>query len=126
MATQTFKAFISNERKRLTTRRNDVLKRKAALDDELAQIENEFKAIAAYEGAKTGKAAGTRKRRTGRRAEILDAVKKHPKGIGRGDLIKFFGVTGNKSDQQSIDNALTGLKKTGRVDHKDGKYIAVR
>ena len=126
MATQTFKAFISTERKRLTKHRSDVLKRKAALDDEFEQIETEFKAIAAYETAKTGKVARTRKRRTGRRAEILDAIKKHPKGIGRGDLIKFFGVTGNKSDVQSISNALTGLKKTGRVDHKDGKYIAVR
>ena len=122
MATQTFKAFVSNERKRLTKRRNDILKRKAALEDELAQIENEFKAIAAYETAKGGKSVVTRKRRTGRRAEILDAIKRHPKGIGRGDLIKFFGVTGKKSDQQSIDNALTGLKKAGQITSKDGKY----
>ena len=71
MAAPSFKAFISNERKRLTKRRNDVIKRKAALDEELAQIENEFKAIAAYEGAKTRKAAGTRFRarvRSGLRA----------------------------------------------------------
>lgn len=122
MPTQTFKAFVSNERKRLTKRQKDVLKRKAVLDDELAQIENEFKAIAAYEGAKTGKTTGTRTRRTGRRAEILDAIKKHPNGIGRGDLIKFFGVTGNKSEQQSISNALTGLQKAGQVTSKDGKY----
>ena len=126
MATQTFKAFVSNERKRLTKRRNDVLRQKTDLDEELAQIESEFKAIAAYETAKGGKAASTRKRRTGRRAEILAAIKKHPKGIGRGDLIKFFGATGKKSDEHSIDNALTGLKKTGKVDNKDGKYIAVR
>ena len=126
MATQTFRAFVSNERKRLTKRQKDVLKRKAVLDDELAQIENEFKAITAYETAKGSKSVVTRKRRTGRRAEILAAIKKHPHGIGRGELIKFFGATGNKSDQHSISNALTGLKKTGRVDHKDGKYIAVR
>lgn len=125
MATQTFKAFVSNERKRLTKQRNDVIKRKAALDDELAQIENEFKAIAAYDAAKTSKPVSTRKRRTGRRAEILAAIKKHPKGIGRGELIKFFGATGNKSEQQSISNALLGLKKAGQVDNKDGKYMAV-
>lgn len=129
----TFEAFVEKERKRLTKQREDLLAKRATLDEQLASIDKEFNAIEAYEMAKRGKlpsaprtrrAGTTGTRRTGIRQEVLDRVKGKPDGVSRADLLDAMGLKGNKSGEQSISNALSALKKQGLIDNKDGMYIA--
>jgi hypothetical protein len=126
MAEQTFETFVKKEQQRLAKLREDALDRRKSIDDELAGIDKEMKAINAYVAAKTGKpprATGTGKRRTGQREAILAVVNKHPDGIARANILKTMGVKGDKSAEQSVSNALANLKKAGKIGAKDGKYL---
>jgi hypothetical protein len=146
MAEQSFSSFVTKERNRLTKLRNAAEARKTAADAELMQIENEFKAISAYETAKQGRPAPKksakspkspkvakvakvakgpkRVRRAGRRVEVLAAINKSADGATRADLLVALKAKGNKSDEQSVSNALAALKKTGKVAAKGGRYHA--
>ncbi len=119
-----FEKMIEAERERLTTALADCNERKAAIDAEIAGIQQEMKAVAAYEAAKTGKpvTASTGKRRTGIRDEVLAKVKAHPEGIARAPLLEEMGVKGDKSGEQSVSNALAALKKAGIITADDGVY----
>jgi hypothetical protein len=127
---QTFHDHITRERERLNSEREAILAKRAELDAQLAEINREFKAIEAYEAAKSGKAlrqsgpraAGTR--RSSKRDGILAALADIPHGLTRGELLQKLGLKGNKAGEMSVSNALTALTKANQVVRKDGKYIA--
>lgn len=126
-AEQTFEQFIAGERDHLTKAHADAKSTRAELDARIAAIETELRAIDAYEAAKRRKVSRRRKsgtRRTGRRAEVLAAVRQHPEGISRGDLLAAMGASGNTAEEQAISNALAALKKASKLEIKDGKYQA--
>jgi len=133
---ETFKAYVSRERSRLTKARDAARNRKNRLEQELSEIESELAAIQAYEQAKKktpGKAArggrrpaakaGKRAPRGEKRRAVLDLIKKS-EGLTRGEILSRLGVKGDKSAEQSVSNALTALKKQNLVASRDRKYVA--
>ncbi len=143
MARQTtFATFIKKERTRLDKARKDALANKAAVVKEVASLERELAALDAYQQAKGAPARratakrgpakrkpGKGTRRTGRRGEkrqaVLDLIQKNPVGLSRGEILVQMGVKGNRSAEQSVSNALSALKKSEKVDSREGKYVPV-
>ena len=132
-AANTFRTFVTKERKRLKQTYKDARSRKAQIEQELQDVERELRALAAYEAAKTGKrfSESDRKRlaKTSRRGEkralVLKVIQRNPDGLSRGDIIKRLNLKGDKSGEQSVSNILTALKKNKQVASKSGKYVAV-
>lgn len=125
MPEQTFEQFIKKERDRLAAARSVEESRLAEVQKKIDEIDREMVAIDAYEAAKTGTTARPRRagtRRTGRRDEVLAVIKKHPKGISRGDILTAMQAKGDRSEETSISNALAALKRTEKLTLKDGKY----
>lgn len=140
MAQATFASFIKKERARLDKARKDALANKAAVDKEIDSIERELTALDAYQQAKgtpARRAPGKRgpakrgpakaRRTTGRRGEkrqaVLDLIQKNPVGLSRGEILVQMGVKGNRSAEQSVSNALSALKKSEKVNSREGKYV---
>jgi hypothetical protein len=136
----TFASFIKKERARLDKARKDALANKAAVDKEIESIERELTAVDAYQQAKgtpARRAPGKRgpakrgpakaRRTTGRRGEkrqaVLDLIQKNPVGLSRGEILIQLGVKGNRSAEQSVSNALSALKKSEKVNSREGKYV---
>lgn len=132
-----FAQFIKQERARLTKAKDAVITKKRSCDAEIATIDRELAAISAYErvktdgapstgirrpGIRTNKARGNGTRRSGIRQDVLNAIKSHPEGIGRADLLEAMGVKGEKSGEMSVSNALSALKKNMSIDNVEGKY----
>lgn len=130
-APETMESIMEKERQRLKKQKEDVLAQRAQLDDQIEAIDKELGAIDAYEMAKQGKlptatrtSTGAGTRRTGIRDDIYNQVKQKPSA--RADLIEARGAKGNKSEEQAISNALSALKKSGKLKQTDdGKYTAV-
>src|SRR6267142_6942311 len=127
---ETFETFIASERERLNKAREAIFNQQHELETKLAAINNEMRAIDAYEAAKSGKAVAARQ--TGRRAprarsgskrEQLLQVIKSGNGLSRGEILEKMGLKGNKSGEMSVSNALTALTKGNQVARRDGKYI---
>lgn len=122
---QTFADMIEKERTRLNGLRDDALARRSKIDEEIADVDKELKAITAYETAKTGKPASkgiTRTRDGSRRDAVVAVIKKHPDGISPVALIGELGVKGDKKAETAVRAALFNLKKAGKVGAKDGIY----
>ena len=137
----TFATFIKKERTRLDKARKEALANKAAADSAIQSIERELTALDAYQqakGAPIKRAPGTRgpgkrgagtgaRRSTSRRGEkrqaVLDLIQKNPIGLSRGEILVQMGVKGNKSAEQSVSNALSALKKSEKVNSREGKYV---
>jgi hypothetical protein len=136
----TFATFIKKERARLDKARKDALANKAAVETELASIEQELTALDAYRQAKDGPAVRTpakrgpkragangARRATGRRGEkrqaVLNLIKQNPVGLSRGEILVQMGVKGDRSAEQSVSNALSALKKSDKVNSREGKYV---
>ena len=136
----TFASFIKKERARLDKARKDALANKTAVDKEIESIERELTALDAYQQAKgtpARRAPGKRgpakrgpakaRRTTGRRGEkrqaVLDLIQKNPVGLSRGEILIQLGVKGNRSAEQSVSNALSALKKSEKVNSREGKYV---
>jgi len=131
----TFATFMKKERARLDKARKAALANKAAVDKEVAALERELTALDAYQQAKGAparratakRAPGKAPRRTGRRGEkrqaVLDLILKNPVGLSRGEILAQMGVKGNRSAEQSVSNALSALKKSEKVNSREGKYI---
>ena len=61
-------------------------------------------------------------RKGGKRDDIFKLVQESG-GATRGELIEKLGIKGDKSGEQSLSNALSALKRDGRVTQSgDGKY----
>lgn len=132
----TFANFIKKERARLDKARKDALASKAAVESELASIEQELVALDAYRQAKdapTGRTPARRagangaRRAPGRRGEkrqaVLNLIQQNPVGLSRGEILDRMGVKGNRSAEQSVSNALSALKKADKVNSREGKYV---
>jgi hypothetical protein len=132
MADDTFETFVQRERDRLNGEREKLFNQQAEFETKLAAVNNEMRAIDAYEAAKSGKpipqVRGSRKAPTGRRGSkrdgILAALADIPHGLTRGELLDKLGLKGNKTAEMSVSNALTALTKGNQVVRRDGKYIA--
>jgi hypothetical protein len=57
---------------------------------------------------------GSGTRRTGIREEVLQIITESG-GIKTGDIIEAMGARGNKSATQSISNAVSALKRDGKI-----------
>jgi hypothetical protein len=135
MADMNFADFITRERERLHGEREQVFSQQQELEGKLAAINNELRAIDAYEAAKTGKATapvrqtrgGTTRRtvrRGSRREGLLAVIRESVAGLSRGEILERMGLKGNKSGEMSVSNALTALTKAGQVSGDGGKYRA--
>jgi hypothetical protein len=118
----TFEDFVAKERERLHKAREAALAKLAEAQAEMGKIDVELSAIDAYVKAKqvkplaiaTPRATGTRKpRETGKRAEVLATITSSD-GMTRAEVLEHFRAT-EKSQQQSISNALAALKKAGQL-----------
>src|SRR3954454_9605762 len=126
-----FMSFIGKERKRLDKAKSGVLSRMKALEQEIADIESELEAIAAYDTAKRGKATRgrpsktaqssgrVRGKRRSRQGDLLDLLSKNKDGLSRGEILQRLGLKGDKSAEQSISNALSVMKKKKLIAAKD-------
>ena len=135
MAEQTFADFIIRDRERLHAEREQIVNQQHELEGKLAAINNEMRAIDAYEAAKAGKAPAparqprsTRARpqapRGSRREALMQVIKDNPSGLTRGEILERMGLKGNKSGEMSVSNALTALTKANQVTRRDGRYVA--
>jgi hypothetical protein len=134
MSDDTFSAFITRDRERLRAEREAIFTQQHELEGKLASINNEMRAIDAYEAAKSGKSASVRSTRTtgapqrGRRGSkreaILAVIGENPDGLTRGEILEKMGFKGDKNSEMSVSNALTALTKASQVARHDGKYVA--
>src|SRR5882672_2115281 len=125
-----FADFIARERARLHADREAVFTQQHELEAKLTALNNEMRAIDAYEAAKTGKAVpvqtargrkassapgATAGRRGSKREGLLAVIKANPEGLGRREILEQMGLKGDKSGEMSVSNALTALTKLGQV-----------
>ena len=126
----TFSDFIARDRERLHAEREQIFSAQHELEIKLAAINNELRAIDAYESAKSGKAAAPARRARGaargttrrgsRREGLMALMRENAAGLTRGEILEKMGLKGNKSGEMSISNALTALTKAGQVSRQDG------
>jgi hypothetical protein len=129
---ETFQDFIARDRERLHAEREAIFTQQHDLEQKLAAINNEMRAIDAYEAAKAGKImparpTGTRRApraRSGSKREQLLQVIKAGGGLSRGEILEKMGLKGDKAGEMSVSNALTALTKSNQVTRHDGKYVA--
>lgn len=129
MAEQTFETFIEKERERLGKERESALRKRQEADEQLAVIQRELNAISAYEEVRRGKGeTKPRKPRAarGKRDTVLNAIKESSNGATRADLLEKMNVKGDKSGEQFVSNALSALKKQGKIHLENGVYTIVR
>jgi hypothetical protein len=132
MMADDMEAAIARQRERLTKKRNDVQGKVVELQVQLAEIDRQFAAVLAYEKTLAGKLpdpAGSKRqqsvrpaRRGEKQAQVLQAIGRQAGGMTRGEVIDALGVKGSKSGAQSVSNALTALKKAGKIGSTDGKW----
>src|ERR1700741_4134674 len=94
-----FADYISRERDRLNAERDQLNAQRREMDQKLAALEAEFKAIAAYEQAKSGRSASISigrsrtARRGSRREAIIAILRENP--LSRGELLAKMGLKGD-------------------------------
>src|SRR5665648_620350 len=87
---------------------------------EIAQLEAQLAAIAAYDAALKGTSApdkprAARGRRGEKREAIRELIAQHPDGLTSKELLTAMQAHGDKAAEQSISNALSAMKKAGRL-----------
>src|ERR1700686_4933888 len=108
MADMDFAGFIAAERERLHGEREAIFNQQHELETKLAAINNELRAIDAYEAAKSGKATVPARQARGRavqatvrrgskRDSLLALIRENAGGLTRGEIIERMGLKGNKS-----------------------------
>ena len=127
----TFESFVQQERERLSKAREEAQGRLKAAQEELAAIDQEEKAIEAYERIKQGRGAqraasspSQRQRapRGERPAQILDIIRTNP-GIDTGGICEKLGITDDKG-VGAIRAAIFQLSKKGQIEKEGkGRYI---
>ena len=125
MDTPTFTTFVADERRRIHDAIKTAKAKRQEADREIAQLEAQLAAISAYDAALKGKSLADKPRR-GRRGEKREAIRaliaRHPDGITRSELLTTMQAHGDKAAEQSISNALSALKKTGRIVQEGKAY----
>jgi hypothetical protein len=136
----TFEAFITAERERLSSERGALWDQIKELEERVAAIDTEMKAITAYETVKAGKPfpdaeapasapASARKARDpdapkrsrapreesqALRQQILDIVRQREGGADAADLYAFLEKDDDKG-KQAVNAALMALKREGVI-----------
>jgi hypothetical protein len=141
-----FADVMQQERERLSRERKEIINQQRDLENKLSEINCELAAIAAYDAAKTSKAAtprpqprgprtsvaavtqspaetGARPRTGSRREALVQVIREQPNELSRGEIFVRMGLKGNKSAEKSVSNALTALTKGNQVFRRDGKYV---
>ena len=78
---------------------------------------------AALKGKTVPKEPGAKRGRRGEKREaIRDLIAQHSAGLTRAELLTAMQASGDKSAEQSISNALSALKKAGRVTQEGRTY----
>ena len=128
---ENFESFVQQERDRLNGERESIFNQQNELQQKLDSINNEMRAIEAYESAKKGKqAAQPRQQRRGpsqgrrgsKREQLIKLIGESPNGLTRGEILEKMGLKGDKSGEMSVSNALTALSKANQVSRKEGRY----
>lgn len=126
----TFAEMMATERERLNTALSEVADKIAALNEEAAGYRRELSAIDAYERAKTGTSNGartgngTRSPRGAKQETLFSLIQGSGDGMTRAQILEAVGVKGDKKAEGSISNALTNMKKAGKIGLNDGIYRA--
>jgi hypothetical protein len=126
-----FTMFIEQSRPQLTAERDHWLKQQTFCQQNLDRIGRQFAAMEAYEATLAGKTARSKAagntvpkaRRGSRRQEILDLLAQS-QGLSRGEILQRMGLTGDKSGEMSVSNALTAITKRNLARREGGKYIS--
>lgn len=121
---------VAAERERLAAAKAELLQDRQLIDERIANIDDEMRAISAYEAAKLGKTAkparvGTTRARRGSRREALLELIRQSDGLSRGEILDALGLKGDKSGEMSVSNALTAMIKHNAIYRHGGKYHAV-
>ena len=114
--------FLTAERERLADVKKTLVAQRREIDTQLATIDRELGALAAYEKAKNGVSRGNserRARRGSRREDIINVIR-DAELMTRGDLLDHFGIKGDKAAEMSVSNALTALIKNNTL-IRDGR-----
>jgi len=127
---------VARERERLQAERESLMRQRREIDQKLAGIDKEFRAVAAYEGAKAGRKVSARTagapgrgrdaRRGSRREAIIAVIHEAAAGLSRGEILEKMGLKGDKAGEMAVSNALTALSKNNQVRREGGKYHAGR
>lgn len=128
-------AFMQRAKEQLAKQREEILAKREAIDTELAEIDAKINRVEAYfnpvrptapKAPKPRATTGTRRPRTsGVRESVFAEIAKHGEGISRKDLLSVMGATDDKAKEQSVSNAVSALKKDGKITGEQGHYKAV-
>lgn len=130
MDTPTFTTFVADERRRIHDAIKVAKAKRQEADREITQLEAQLRAINAYDAALKGtsvadKPRAARGRRGEKREAICNLLAQHTDGLTRRELLTALEVHGDKAAEQSISNALSALKKTGRIVQEGKAYKVV-
>jgi hypothetical protein len=127
-----FALATAQERSRIHDAMKAAQAKRQEAEYEIASLEAQLAAIAAYDAALKGKhvlpteSRAPRGPRGQKRAAILNLIAQHPEGMTRADIIEAMHAHGDKPGTQSISNVLSALKKAGRVTQEGRRYYAGR
>lgn len=110
-----FQDLIAQEKKRILQEISQLTSQKADIDSAITQLNQEMKAVIAYETAKTGKTTRTRGKSV--KAQILSLLQAKP--MNRADIIDALGM---EDKGQTVSNTLSALKREKKLVLKDGTY----
>ena len=113
---------LREERTKLHAELEELDKQKAQIDDKISLVRGELKAIDAYELAKTGKKKTVGKRNAGIRQQLVDTIKASPQGLRRAEILEQINPEKDKTIEHSVSNALSALKRQGKLSANDGVY----
>ena len=127
MDAPTFTTFVAEERGRINDAIEATKAKRQEAEREIAQLEVQLAAIAAYDAALKGKSVAdkpqaARGRRGEKREAIRELIAQHPDGLTRKELLMAMVAHGNKAAEQSISNALAAMKKEGRIIQEGRSY----
>ena len=128
---QSFADMMTAERERLNKLIAEVGTKVTALNEEAAGYKRELAAVDAYERTKNGGTATTRRTSTGRAARgsrsetLMTLIAGRSDGMTRSDILEAIGAKGNKPLEGSISNALTTMKKQGKLALNKGVYTTL-
>lgn len=127
MDAPTFTTFVAEERGRIYDAIKAAKAKRQEAEQEIARLEAQLAAIAAYDAALKGKSVAdkpraARGRRGAKREAIRELIAQHPDGLTRKELLMAMDAHGNKAAEQSISNALAAMKKAGQIVQEGKSY----
>lgn len=119
--------MLANRRRELTEGKNKLEREISALRKEVAEMDLELGAIAAYEEHMAGRTRALDMQvKVGLGGEVTQeavlAMIGAEVGRSRGEIISALGVKGNKSGEIAVDNRLRELKRKGSILHEERRY----